>query len=240
MSAYMKFKNELLTKKRQLLENKTMKLDASCSAIIQKFIPPNSKDPDSFNLPITIENLPTGKTLLNLGASINLMSLSMTRKISNLEIRLTWISLQLADRSVKYPHVVVEDVLVRVDKFVFIADFIILDIDEDIDMPLILGRKLIVKVEDVELTFNVFEDMHQPNNKGYCFSLDVIDEEVLDFGPEEVSALSNDVEEGDVELIPVNKLKLKTLPSHLKCAFLEGNEEKPVITSSSLSDREEE
>ena len=55
------------------------------------------------------------------------------------EVKPTTISLQLADRSIKYPRGVIEDVLVKVDKFIFPADFIVLDMDEDEEIPLILG-----------------------------------------------------------------------------------------------------
>ena len=56
------------------------------------------------------------------------------------EVKPTTISLQLADRSIKYPRGVIEDILVKVDKFIFPADFIVLDLDEDEEIPLILGR----------------------------------------------------------------------------------------------------
>ncbi|KAF1870896.1 hypothetical protein Lal_00030207 [Lupinus albus] len=73
MLAYVKLMKELLTKKNQLLENETLKLDVSYSTIIQKFIPPKSKDHGSFTMPVTIENLPIGKVLLDLRASNNIL-----------------------------------------------------------------------------------------------------------------------------------------------------------------------
>ena len=81
-----------------------------------------------------------GKALCDLGASINLMPLSIFRKLGLKEVQPTNVTLQLADRSIKYPYGVIEDVLVKVDKFYFPVDFIILDIDEDTEIPLILGR----------------------------------------------------------------------------------------------------
>lgn len=56
------------------------------------------------------------------------------------ELTLTKMTIQLADRSIRHPRGVVEDVLVKVDKFIFLADFIILDVDEEVEVPLILGR----------------------------------------------------------------------------------------------------
>ena len=67
------------------------------------------------------------------------MPLSFFRKLGLGEVKLTTISLQLADRSIKYPRGVIEDVLVKVDKFIYPTDFIVLDMDEDEEIPLILG-----------------------------------------------------------------------------------------------------
>jgi len=83
---------------------------------------------------------------------------------------------------------VVEDLLVKVDKFLFLVDFVVMDIEEDVDVPLILGRpfmkttkvikgKLKVCVENEEVRFNVFEAMKHHNDKKDCFRLDVLDEE---------------------------------------------------------------
>lgn len=195
MPTYAKFMKELLTKKRKFIEEETIELDASCSAIIQKFIPQKSKDPGSFTLPVTIGSVSVGKALLDLGASINLMPLSMLRRIGELEVRPTRMQLQLADRSIKYPHGVVEDVLVKVDKFMFPVDFVVMDMEEDIEVPLILGRpfmktakviidvddgKLKVRVQDEEVNFDVFEAMQHPSDKGQCFKIDGLDEICLE------------------------------------------------------------
>ncbi|XP_047173006.1 uncharacterized protein LOC124840911 [Vigna umbellata] len=87
--------------------------------------------------------LEVGKALIDLGASINLMSLSMFKRIEGLELKPTRMALQLADMSLKYPYGVVEDVLVKVDKFVFLVDFVIMEMEENGDVPLILGRPFI-------------------------------------------------------------------------------------------------
>ncbi|CAL0334640.1 unnamed protein product [Lupinus luteus] len=189
MPLYAKFMKDLLTKKRKLSEE-TVTLEAGCSAIIQKSLPEKTKDPGSFTIPVTIRELSMGKALLDLGASINLMPLSMLKRIGELEIKPTRTTLQLADRSVKYPYGVAEDVLVKVDGLVFPVDFVIMDIEEDKEVPLILGRpfmktarvvidvddgKLKVRVDDQEVNFNVFEAMHHPRDKQHCFRMDVID-----------------------------------------------------------------
>ena len=190
MSTYVKFMKELLTEKRRFSEE-TVELEVGCSAIIQKSLSQKSKDPGSFTILVTIGTLSVGKALLDLGANINLMSLSMLRIIGDLEVRPTRMTLQLADRSMKYPYSVAEDVLVKVEKFMFPVDFVVMDIEEDTEVPLILGRpfmkttkviidvddgKLKVRVQDDEVNFNVFEAMQHPKDKQQCFKMDVMDE----------------------------------------------------------------
>ncbi|XP_052734138.1 uncharacterized protein LOC128196675 [Vigna angularis] len=92
MPTYAKFMKELLTKKRRFFEE-TVELEVGCSAIIQKSLPQKSKDPESFTIPVTIGTLPVGKALLDLGASINLMPLSMLKRIGDLEVRPTRMTL---------------------------------------------------------------------------------------------------------------------------------------------------
>ena len=183
---YARFLKELLTKKRKFPEDETVELEAGCSAIIQKVIPQKSCDPGSFTLPITVGNLYVDMALLDLGASINLILLSMMRRIGEVEVRPTRMTLQLADRSIKRPYGIVEDLLVKVDKFLFPVDFVVMDIEEDVDVPLILGRpfmkttkviidvdkgKLKVCVENEEVSFNVFEAMKYPKDTKSCFRI---------------------------------------------------------------------
>ncbi|XP_068480948.1 uncharacterized protein [Phaseolus vulgaris] len=195
MPTYARFMKDLLTKKRRLKEQGIVELEAGCSAIIQKSLPQKSKDPGSFTLPVTIGNFTVAKALLDLGASINLMPLSMLKKIGDVEILPTRMTLQLADRSIKYPHGIVEDLLVKVDKFYFPVDFVIMDIEEDVEVPLILGRpfmktakimidvdegKLKVRVQDEEVSFDVFEAMKHPIDHNDCFRMDALDELYLE------------------------------------------------------------
>ena len=88
----------------------------------------------------------------------------MFKKLGLGEVKLTTISLQLADRSTKYPRGVIEDVLVKVDKFLFPANFIFLDMDEDEEILLILGqpflatRRTLIDVQQGKLVLRVEED----------------------------------------------------------------------------------
>ncbi|XP_022867335.1 uncharacterized protein LOC111387048 [Olea europaea var. sylvestris] len=114
-------------------------LTKECSARSQRKLPPKLKDPGSFTVPSTIENCHFDKALYDLGASINLMPLSVFRKLDLGEAKATIVTLQLEDRSLTHPRGIIEDVLVKVEKFIFPADFLILDMEEDKDVPLILG-----------------------------------------------------------------------------------------------------
>ena len=131
MPSYAKFLKDILSKKRRLEDYETVMLTEECSAIIQKKLPSKLQDPGSFTIPCNIGNVEFIKALCDLGASINLMPLSIFRKLGLGDVKPTRVSLQLADRSVAYPRGIVEDVFVKVDKFMFPADFIILDMEED-------------------------------------------------------------------------------------------------------------
>ena len=97
MPNYVKFLKDIISKKRRLEEFEIVKLSEECSAILQKKLPQKLKDPGSFTLPCTIRNSFFEKVLYGLSVSINLMSLSVCRKLGLGEKKQTTISLQLAD-----------------------------------------------------------------------------------------------------------------------------------------------
>ncbi|XP_025677619.1 uncharacterized protein [Arachis hypogaea] len=114
------------------------------------------------------------RVLCDLGASINLMPLSMMKKLAIKEVKQTRMSLQMADRSLKIPNGVVENFLVKVGKFISPADFVILDIEEEGHNSIILGRpflaitkaiinvekgEMILRVHDEQMIVNVFKVM---------------------------------------------------------------------------------
>nr|XP_023911338.1 uncharacterized protein LOC112022950 [Quercus suber] len=181
-----KFLKDIISKKWKLEEHETIMLTEESSAILQKKMPPKLKDLGSFTIPCTIGKSYFDGAVCDLGASINLMPPSVFRKLGLGEVKPTTISLQLADRSIKYPRGVIEDVLVKVDKFIFPADFIVLDMDEDEEIPLILGRpflvtgrtlidvqqgKLVLRVREDEVTFDVFKSMEFPSKTHSCFQI---------------------------------------------------------------------
>ncbi|KAK5784815.1 hypothetical protein PVK06_039353 [Gossypium arboreum] len=174
MPTYAKFLKELLTNKRKFEDLSTVELNEECSAILQNKLPTKLKDPGSFTIPCLIGNLNVEKALADLGASINLMPYKMFKQLGLGEPKPTRMSIQLADRSVKYPRGIIEDVLVKVDKFIFPVDFVVLDMDEDVEVSLILGcpflataravidvgdGKLVLRVGDEEMIFKIYNAM---------------------------------------------------------------------------------
>ena len=140
MPLYAKFLKEILNKKRRIIEEGVVNLTATCSAVIKKNLLEKMKDPGSFTIPCVIGEFEFQKALCDSGASINLMPLSVARKLSLGELTPTTVTLQMADRTMAKPEGVIEDVLVKVGKFIFPVDFIILDMEEDSQVPLLLGR----------------------------------------------------------------------------------------------------
>ncbi|XP_047945186.1 uncharacterized protein LOC125191807 [Salvia hispanica] len=126
MPTYAKFLKDVLSKKKKWTDYETL--------------PAKLKDPGSFNISCVIGNDRQTKALCDLGASINSMPLSFFRKMKIGTLKPTTITLQMADRTITYPKGIVEDVLVKVHDFIFPVDFVVLDMEEDVNVPLILGR----------------------------------------------------------------------------------------------------
>ena len=135
-----KFLKEILSKKRKIAEEGVVNLTATCSSVIKKTLPEKMKDPGSFTIPCVIREFEFQKALYDSSASINLMPLSIENKLSLGELTPTTVTLQKEDRTMAKPEGVIEDVLVKVGKFIFPVNFIILDMEEDSQVPLLLGR----------------------------------------------------------------------------------------------------
>ncbi|GJX46814.1 retrovirus-related pol polyprotein from transposon TNT 1-94 [Tanacetum coccineum] len=103
-------------------------------------MPQKEKDPGSFTLPCLINNLCFNKALVDLGANVSVIPFSTYSNLGLGNLSHTRMTIELADRTIKQPKGIATNVLVRIDKFIFPIDFFILDIPEDDDIPLILGR----------------------------------------------------------------------------------------------------
>ena len=125
MPKYAKFLKEIITNKHTWDNNETVPLGETCSSIISRKIPTKLKDPGSFTIPCIIGINEFPRCLCDLGTSINLMPLSIFRKLGLGDVKAANMTLQLADHSIKRPYGVVEDVLIKVDRFIFPVDFVI-------------------------------------------------------------------------------------------------------------------
>ena len=142
MSNYAKFLKDILSKKKKIAEEGVVSLTATCSAVIQKSLPAKMNDLDSLTIPCTIGKYEFKQALCDSGASINLIPLSVVQRLSLGELTPTTITLQMADRSMAQPEGVLEDVLVKVGKFIFPVDFVVMKMEEDTQVPLFLRKTL--------------------------------------------------------------------------------------------------
>ncbi|KAJ0546776.1 putative aspartic peptidase domain superfamily [Helianthus annuus] len=149
MPKYSKFMRDFLTHKRKIESLQLVNLGKECSALVRNRLPQKKIDPGSFTIPCSIGDSPIRNALADLGASINLMPASMFKRLGLGKTSPTKMSIQLADRSVKFPQGVAENLLVKVDNFVYPTDFVILDMEEDTEVPLILGRPFLATAQAV-------------------------------------------------------------------------------------------
>ena len=129
MTHYAKFMKDILSKKRKFAEERVVSLTATCSVVIHKSFPLKMQDLGSFAIPCTIGNFEMGKTLCNSGASINLMPLFVVKRLSLGELTPTAMTLQMTDITLAQSEGVLEDVLIKVGKFIFPMDFVVIDIE---------------------------------------------------------------------------------------------------------------
>ncbi|GJS05666.1 hypothetical protein Tco_0322174 [Tanacetum coccineum] len=220
-------------------------------------IPLKEKDPGSFTIPCVIGKIGIDKALANLRASISLMPYSMFARLDLGELKHTRMCIELANKSTQCPRGIAEKVIVKIDKFIFPIDFVVLDMEEDQKIPIILERpflttahamidifnkKITFEVGNKTITFDTEKSMKFSTPKDdTCLSIDMVDISILDnddwdpndfIKPTLFAASTSEVE----AQLP----KLKELPSHLEYALLNDNKKFLVIISSLLSPQEKE
>nr|GFD18907.1 reverse transcriptase domain-containing protein [Tanacetum cinerariifolium] len=185
---YQKMLKALLSNKEKLLELANTPLNENCSAVIIKKLPEKLGDPRKFLIPYGFNEFKC-KALANLGASINLMPLSVWKKIGLPELISTRITLELANRAIYTSAGIARDVFVSVGKFTFLADFVIVNYESDPRVPLILGRpflriaralidvhgeEMILRDGDERLTLNMRHDTSSYSNQPQKESINMI------------------------------------------------------------------
>ena len=194
-----------------------------CNAFIQKnIIPRKLGDPGSFTLPCSVGPSSFSKCLCDLGASISLMPLSVARRLGFSKYKPCGIQLILADRLVRIPHGVLEDLPVKVGSIDIPTDFVILEMDEEPKDPLILGKPFLATAgaiidvkkgkidlnlgKEMKMTFDINKAMKKPTINGQVFWIEEMDglaDELLEElaeGDHLASALTNEGEEDYLHL----------------------------------------
>ncbi|GKA52680.1 reverse transcriptase domain-containing protein [Tanacetum coccineum] len=200
----------LLNNKEKLFNLAKTPVNENCSAVILKKLPEKLGYPGKFLIPCDFLEIVECLALADLGASINLMPLSIWKKLLLPELTPTRMILELADRSTTSPSGIAEDVFVKVGKFHFLADFVVVDYVVDPRVPLILGRpflrtaralidvygeELTLRVDDEAITFKVGQTSRYSYNDAESVNrIDVIDisceeyaQEVLGFSDSSTS-----------------------------------------------------
>ncbi|XP_070014281.1 uncharacterized protein [Nicotiana sylvestris] len=240
MSGSAKFMKDLVTKKRSM-NCETIKMTYQVSAIVHSMAP-KLEDPGAFTIPCSIGSTDSAKALCDLGASINLIPYSVFQTLGIGKPRPTSMRLQMADHTMKRPLGIIDDVLVRVGKFILSADFVILDYEVDYEDVIIDDSSATMNVEDnVEaILLNLDDDEEK---KGYVKCVNAL--QGMGSYIYEPRKLSLDLENRKTPLTKPSTeepptLELKPLPPHLRYEFLCLSSTLPVILSSCLTNMQVE
>jgi hypothetical protein len=188
---------DMCTAKRRKSKNMPHKifLAEQVSSLFLHGVPLKRKDPGTPTISCVIGDFTIDRALLDLGASISLLPFHVYESLDLGDLRPTPISIQFADRSIKKPRGIVEDVLIRVGEFIFPVDFVIVDVEpcpnSHRQIPVILGRPFLATAKacidcdngNMEMTFgtmkfkvNIFNSSKQAYPQDECLSIDVIDD----------------------------------------------------------------
>ncbi|CAN6678758.1 unnamed protein product [Malus baccata var. baccata] len=219
------------------------------------------------NLPLidAIKNIPSYAKFLKDVCTKKNKLVDFEKRLRQGEIKPTSFILQLADCSVAYPRGIIEDLIIKVDNLYLPANFVILDLDEDMQTPIILGHPfmataitlidveagtLTLRVQDQSVVFSLFEATKRLGDVQDCMHVDVLDS-ILH--AEIMPCLTSDpllnvlngfenknLEDEEPSKVQPPKLELKVLPEHLKYAYLGANSSLPVIIAADLSSTEED
>ncbi|GKB39716.1 reverse transcriptase domain-containing protein [Tanacetum coccineum] len=189
MPKFNKWLSSLLRNKEKLEEIAITTVNAECSAIIMNKVPEKLEDPGKFLIPCALQELNRTSALADSGASINLLPHSIYKKLELEALTPTRMTLELANRSITHPMGIAEDVVVRVDGFTFLADFVVVNFEPDPRVPIILGRpflrtaKALIDLYEETLTLRVgkeelvyYADKSEKNkDKNFVHAISVID-----------------------------------------------------------------
>ncbi|CAM8892969.1 unnamed protein product [Rhodiola kirilowii] len=204
MPLYSRFLKDIISHRREISEISSVNLNAECSAIVQNPMSKREKDPGSFSIPITIGDVNISKALCDLGASISLMPYSLYKRLDMGTLVPTSSSLRLADRSFRIPSGILEDVPVKVGKFYIPVDFFVIEMEEELETPIILERPFLKTTKSVincindslefeiggeKIKFYLRQACSAPSNSLDCNLLDVYN----DFSCDELTSVEQEL-----------------------------------------------
>ncbi|KAL7601030.1 uncharacterized protein LOC111910598 [Lactuca sativa] len=188
---YTKFLQDLIDTRHELKKKSKVILSEKSSRAILGEIPKKMGDPGRLTLPCDFGNNLKTYDLADSGASIYLIPFSFYQKLNIQKMKATKMTIHMANHSVTHPRGIIEDILVKIGKFVFPVDFVIMDMKEVANVPIILGRpllntaralvdiresKLTLRVGDEEEIFGVQDGFQGNNIQGEVFNIEDDDE----------------------------------------------------------------
>ena len=253
--SYAKFLKGICTPHRS---PKRIQLSKNISSIMMNSLPIKKRDPGAPMITSEIGGMTFTRSLLDTGASINILPKVVFDRHHVGELQPFLIELYLADGSARKPHGIVEDVIVRIKGCYFLVNFLVVDMKITKELkqaPIILGRpflatakaitdwakgEVILKAGEHTMKVNINKLMKYPSQAFEDLgAIDLFDDQDIETCIEEVMTIH---EEADFKELPLDELtgELKPLPSTLKYAFLDSQQVKPVIISSQLNEEQEE
>ncbi|KAK8659148.1 hypothetical protein V6N13_029358 [Hibiscus sabdariffa] len=199
ISRYARFLKDLCTNKRKLMGHEKINLGENVSAVLTRRLSPKLKDQGMFTIPCKIGKVGIKRAMCDLGASINVMPLSIYNTLSDDALKETRITVKLADRSIVYPEGVLENVLVQVNELIFPADFYVIDMKSNhtdnspeilLDRPFLSTANVKIEVRSGMLTlecngkvvkFNVYKAMRYPKEIESINFVDMFDPVIHEF-----------------------------------------------------------
>ena len=252
--SYAKFLKGICTPHRS---PKRIQLSENISSIMMNSLSIKKRDPGAPMITSEIGGMTFTRSLLDTGASINILPKAVFDRHHIGELQPFLIELCLADGSVRKPHGIVEDVIVRIEGCYFPVDFLVVDMKitkELSQAPIILGRpflatakaatdwgkgEVILKMREHTVNVNINKLMKYPSQDFKDLgAIDLFDDQDMETFIEEVMTIN---EEADFKELPLDEPtgELKPLPSTLKYAFLDSQQVKPMIISSQLNEEQE-
>ncbi|GJT50175.1 reverse transcriptase domain-containing protein [Tanacetum coccineum] len=189
MPKFNKWLSSLLSNKEKLEDIAITTVNAECSAIIMNKVPKKLEDLKKFLVPCALQELNRTSALADSEASINLLPYSIYKQLGLEALTPTRMTLELANRSITHPIGIAEDVVVRVDGFTFLADFVVVNFEPDPRVLIILRRpflhtaKALIDLYEEKLTLRVgkeelvyYADKSEKNkDKNFVHAISIID-----------------------------------------------------------------